>query len=113
MSTDYKAAAAEADAKLLELFRGNPGTMKAFRQVVDAASGDGALDTKTKELMTVAIAIATHCQGCIVYHVRAAHKKGATREEILDTIGVAVEMGGGPATVYGAEALAAYDQFAG
>ena len=63
--------------------------------------------------MAIAIAVATRCEGCIVFHVRSAIKHGATREELADTIGVAIEMGGGgPAAVYGADALAAFDQFA-
>jgi AhpD family alkylhydroperoxidase len=87
--------------------------MRAFRGLMEAATTDGALDAATKELMAVAIAIATNCEGCIVFHVRAAAKHGATREQMAETIGVAVEMGGGPAAVYGADALAAYDQLAG
>jgi AhpD family alkylhydroperoxidase len=77
---------------------------------MEEATKPGQLDAKTKELMALAIAIAMRCEGCIVYHVRAAAKHGATREQVAETIGVAVEMGGGPATVYGAEALAAFDQ---
>ena len=56
--------------------------------------------------------MAIQCQGCITYHARAALKKGASREEVVEAIAVAVEMGGGPAVVYGAEALTAFDQFA-
>ncbi len=59
----------------------------------------------------MAIGISVRCDGCIASHVRAALGAGATREEILDTIGVAVFMGGGPATVYGAEALQAVEEF--
>lgn len=112
MSTDYKTYASEMDARLVTLFRGLPGTMKAYRHMMDEATRDGALDSKTKELMALAIAIVAPCEGCIVYHVRAAIQKGASREEVLETIGVAVELGGGPSTVYGAEALEAYDQLA-
>ncbi len=112
MSKDYKALAGEVDARAANLFKTAQGQMRAFRGLMEAASADGALDSRTKELMALSIAIATHCEGCVVYHVRAAHKLGASREEVAETIGVALEMGGGPAAVYGAEALAAYDQFA-
>ena len=61
--------------------------------------------------MALAIAIAIRCEGCIAYHVHDAIAAGATREEIAETIGVAVMMGGGPAAVYGAEALEAAGQF--
>jgi AhpD family alkylhydroperoxidase len=76
------------------------------------ATKGGTLEPKIKELMALAISIVQGCEGCIAFHTRAAHKKGATRDEVLETIAVAVEMGGGPAAVYGAEALEAYDQFA-
>lgn len=53
------------------------------------------------------------CDGCIAFHVHDAVKAGASRKEIVETIGVAVLMGGGPSVMYGCEALAALDQFAG
>ncbi len=112
MSKDYKAYAGEVDGRAANLFKAAPDTMRAYRGLMEAASKDGALDAKTKELMALAIGIAMRCDGCIVYHARAAQRHGASREEVAETIGVAVELGGGPAAVYGAEALAAFDQFA-
>lgn len=109
MSKDYKAYAAEVDARAVNLFKAAPGVMRQFRGLMEEATKDGALNAKTKELMCVAIAVATHCEGCIVYHVRAAKKHGATREEVTETIGVAIEMGGGPSAVYGGQALEAFD----
>lgn len=111
MSKDYKAYAGEVDARGANLFKAVPETMRAYRGLMEAASKDGALDTKTKELMALAIGIALRCDGCIVFHTRAAHRHGASREEVAESIGVAVELGGGPSAVYGAEALAAFDQF--
>ena len=64
-----------------------------------------AMDTVTES--GLAIAIAQRCEGCVVYHTKQSLRKGAVRDEILDTIAVAIEMGGGPATVFGADALAA------
>ncbi len=112
MSKDYKAYAGEVDALATNLFKAAPETMRAYRGLMEAASKDGALDAKTKELMALAIGIAVRCDGCIVYHARASHRHGASRDEVVETIGVAVELGGGPSAVYGAEALAAFDQFA-
>ncbi len=76
-----------------------------------AAGSDGALDAKTKELMALAIGIAVRCDGCIAFHVHDALEAGATEDEIVDTIGVAIMMGGGPAVVYGSAALEALKQF--
>ncbi len=112
MSKDYKTYVGEVDARAANLFKAAPETMRAYRGLMEAASKDGALDAKTKELMALAIGIAVRCDGCIAYHARAAQRHGATRDEVVETIGVAVELGGGPSAVYGAEALAAFDQFA-
>ena len=71
----------------------------------------GALSAKFKELITLAISITSRCEGCIAVHVRGALRAGATRQEILETIGVAVYMGGGPAMVYGCSAYEALGQF--
>lgn len=65
----------------------------------------------TKELIALAISIAVHCDGCIAYHVHDALAAGASRQEVAETIGVAVMMGGGPAVIYGAQALEAVGQF--
>ena len=110
MATDHKAYAKEVDGRAAALFKAAPDTMRAFRGLMEAAGEDGALDSKTKELMALAISIATRCEGCINYHTREAIRKGATREEVIETAGVAIEMGGGPASVYGALALEAFDQ---
>lgn len=87
-----------------------PGPIGGFAQLHKAAVADGALSTKVKELISLAIAVAIRCDGCIAYHVNDALRAGASREEIVDAIGVAILMGGGPAMIYGCEALAALDQ---
>ena len=91
----------------------NPGVMGAFQQLHRSGVAEGALDVRTKELIALAIAITVRCDGCIAYHVHDALKAGATKEEITETVGVAVLMGGGPSVMYGAEALDAVEQFLG
>jgi AhpD family alkylhydroperoxidase len=108
MAKDWVALAKEVNSNGMALYKKAPGTMGAFSKLAAAATADGALDKKTKELMAVAIAIVDGCEGCIAYHTQAAIKAGATEAEFLETIGVAIEMGGGPATVYGGQALEAY-----
>jgi AhpD family alkylhydroperoxidase len=88
-----------------------PVQMTGFGQLHRSAIKDGALSGKSKELIALGIAIAVHCDGCIAYHVHDALKAGATKAEIAEAIGVAVLMGGGPAVVYGCEALEAVEQF--
>jgi len=88
-----------------------PETMAGFAALHKASSTSGALDYKTKELISLAIAITVRCNGCIAFHIHDAMKAGATRKEIVETIGVAILMGGGPSVVYGTEALEALEQF--
>jgi AhpD family alkylhydroperoxidase len=83
----------------------------AYGQLHRAALADGALTTKIKELMCLAISIAIGCEGCIAYHVAGSLKAGASRKEIAETIGVAIMMAGGPGSVNGALALQALDEF--
>jgi len=89
-----------------------PETMKGFGAMARAASATGALDAKTKELLALAIGVAVHCDPCIGFHAKAARKAGASRAEVAEAIGMCVYMGGGPALMYGAKAMAAFDAFA-
>lgn len=115
MSKDFKQIADDVTKGmgLLLAREGSPDAMKAFGTLSLAATASKALNTKTKELMALAIGIAVHCDGCVAYHTKMAHQHGATREEVLETIALAIYMGGGPAAVYGADAARAYDQFSG
>ena len=88
-----------------------PDAMRGFAQLHKGALADGALSKATKELIALGIGIVVRCDGCIAYHVHDALKAGATRQEVLETIGVAVMMGGGPSVVYGCDALTALDEF--
>ena len=94
-----------------KLAKESPGPFGAFSQLHHKSLAEGALNTKVKELMCLAIGIAVHCDGCIAYHTHDAMKAGATREEVIETIAVALMMGGGPASVYAAMAMEAIDQF--
>jgi len=96
---------------LTKLGKDLPGPMGTFAQLHKQAVSEGALTAKVKELIALAIAIAARCDGCIAFHTHDALKAGASRQEIAEAIGVAVLMGGGPAVMYGAEALAAFEQF--
>lgn len=88
-----------------------PEVMNGFGTLHDTSVKSGVLDAKCKELIALGIAITVRCDGCISYHVHDALQAGATREEIVETIGVAIMMGGGPSVVYGIEAMQAVSQF--
>ncbi len=101
----------ETTGELGALNKQMPDVASGFQALAKAATKDGALDPKTKELIALAIGVAARCDACIGYHVKACIRHGATREEIVETIGMCVYMGGGPALMYGAKALKAFDDF--
>ena len=103
--------AADEVAAGIGLIRENaPDAAKAFGSLAVAATASRSLDSKTKELMALAISIVVGCEGCIAYHVHDAIQAGATRSELLETVGVGLFMGGGPGSIYAAHALEAIDQ---
>ncbi len=85
--------------------------MKAFAEIAQTALAAKALDAKTKELIALAIGVAVHCDDCIAFHVKAALEKGATHEEITETLGMAIYMGADPSVMYANHAFAALQQF--
>jgi AhpD family alkylhydroperoxidase len=85
--------------------------MAAFGGLARAALEPKALSTKTKELIALGISVATRCDGCIAFHAEAAVKQGASRDEVMETMGMAIYMGAGPSVMYAAQALEAFDQF--
>jgi AhpD family alkylhydroperoxidase len=87
-----------------------PDVMKSFYALSKASSSEGVLDAKTKELIALAIAVATHCDDCIAFHTSSALKAGATPEEIMEMLGVVVFMGGGPALMYATHAIEAVEE---
>jgi len=86
--------------------------MQGFGQLAKAAMAEGAISAKNKELIALAIGITQHCSGCIAFHVMALLKLGCTREELEEMLSICVYMGGGPALMYSAEALKAWDTLA-
>ncbi len=112
MHKDWKEANRSLSEAISVYRRASPKAADGFSALAQAATVPGELDMKTKELIALAIGIAGRCDGCIGFHTKAAIQQGATRQEIIDTIDVAIYMGGGPSYVYGAQTLEAYDQLA-
>jgi AhpD family alkylhydroperoxidase len=111
MSKSYAEITKDLNEYLPQVHKGVPDVMSAFSQMAKAATKDGALDKKTKELIALAIGIAVRCDGCIGFHVKALIRLGVTKEEIEEVCGMSVYMGGGPSLMYAADALRAYDEF--
>lgn len=108
---DWIGMADDLRGAIKEMRGGIPAVAKAFSALAAAATAPAALDVKTKELIAIGIAIAARCDGCITFHVKAAVDHGATREEIMETVGMAIYMGGGPSMIYGSLTVEAFDQY--
>lgn len=113
MSTTYGKAVLDDLAPLTrDLRKVIPDVYDGFRSLHGAAFAEGgALEVRHKELIALAIAVATECDGCMASHARAAVKAGASKEECADALGVTILMGGGPATIWAPRAYAAFCEF--
>ncbi len=89
-----------------------PEVFAGYSAMSAAAFAEGTLDAKTKELIALAISVTRQCDGCIASHARKAARRGATSEEVAEALGVAIAMNGGPGTVHGPRAFAAFEEFA-
>jgi len=88
-----------------------PDTTRAFGALGKAVKEGGTLEFKTKEFIALGIAVSQRCEACIVLHVEALIKAGATRDEVGDVLAMAIQMGGGPSMMYAAKAMECYDEF--
>lgn len=111
MTKSYPEITKSIGSNLRTLRKDISDTMQGFSAMAQAATKDGVLDKKTKELIALAIGVSTRCDGCIGFHTEALVKLGTTREEIEETLGMAIYMGGGPSLMYAADAMMAYEQF--
>lgn len=111
MSETYTQLIKGIGSQLTNMHKEMPDVMGAFTSLAKAASKDGVLDKKTKELIAMALAVANHCPGCLGFHAQALVRHGATKEELMETLGMAVYMGGGPSLMYAADALDAFEEF--
>lgn len=111
MSKNYKLIISDISTYSAGLRKLIPDTMAGFDAMAKAATATNILDEKTKEMIALALGVASHCDGCLGYHTKALVRLGATREEIGEVLGMAVYMGGGPSLMYAADTLRAFDQF--
>jgi AhpD family alkylhydroperoxidase len=113
MSTfDHTGLIKDINENLAPLRKAQPEAMQAFGQLARASMSEGAVSAKHKELIALAIGITQHCSGCIGFHIKALHKLQCSRAELDEMLSVCVYMGGGPALMYAAEAIKAWDTMA-
>lgn len=111
MADKYKPLVKDISAQLAKMRQEMPDFMNGFSSMAQAATKDGVLDKKTKELIAIALAVANHCPGCIGFHVQTLVKLNTTREELMETLSMAIYMGGGPSLMYAADVLSAFEEF--
>lgn len=113
MSKEYKTITQNISKVLADFRKEIPDTMQAFAALGQAAKKGDALNEKTKELIAIALSVAEHCDGCIGFHTQNLIRLNVTRKELLETLNMAVYMGGGPSLMYAAEAVRAFEEFSG
>jgi AhpD family alkylhydroperoxidase len=114
MSTSkFRDLTTKTNQHLAPLRAGLPEVMQGFGALARGAMTAGVLDETTKELIAMAIGVATRCDDCIGFHGKALAKLGATEQQMHEMLGVAVYMGGGPSLMYAAHALEAFKEFSG
>ena len=111
MSKSFSVITGDVAKRMATLRKSIPETMKGFGTMAQSALAAGALSALEKELIALGIGVASHCDACIGFHVKALIKLGVTQEQLMETLGVAVYMGGGPSLMYAAEAVRAYEEF--
>ena len=111
MSEKFTGLTQGITAQLAKMRKEIPELMAGFSALSQAATKEGVLDKKTKELIAMALAVANHCPGCIGFHAQTLVKLQTQREELLETLSMAIYMGGGPSLMYAAEALEAFEEF--
>ncbi len=110
-SKSFKQITQDINQALGTFHKGAASTMAGFGAMANAALAPGVLSELDKELIALAISVVSRCDGCIGFHAKSLVRLGVTREQLNETLAVAVYMGGGPALMYAAEALRAYEEF--
>ncbi|TWI67374.1 AhpD family alkylhydroperoxidase [Pseudoduganella lurida] len=105
MMQDWNAYRSALLDRIGELGQLNPDVVRGVRTLDGAAAASGKLEPKIHELIALAVAVTTRCDGCITIHTRNALDAGATREEIAEALGVAIALNAGSAMIYSVRVL--------
>jgi AhpD family alkylhydroperoxidase len=108
MMLDWNEYQKQLSTTIGEIGRSSPDIIRGYRTLSDAGSKTAKLDAKTRELIALAVAVTLRCDGCITVHTDAAVKQGATKEELVEALGVAIMVNAGAALVYSARTIDAF-----
>ena len=109
MMLDWNDYQKQIGAQLAHFMKLTPDSVRGYQTLSNANAKDSRLGEKTRQLISLAVAVTTRCDGCITVHTDAALKAGATREEISEALGVAMAMNAGAALIYSLRAMDAVD----
>jgi AhpD family alkylhydroperoxidase len=105
MMIDWNEYQAQIKKTTAEIGRASPDIVRGYRMLGDAGKQTDLLGQKTRELIALAVAVTVECDGCIVTHTEAALKAGATEEEIIEALGVAITVKAGSALIFSTRVL--------
>jgi AhpD family alkylhydroperoxidase len=108
MMLDWNEYQKQVAAGIAEIAKLSPDTVRGYAALSHANARNGKLDPKMRELVALAVAVTRQCDGCITVHADAAVKQGATREEIMEVLGIAVAVNAGATLIYSARVMDAY-----
>lgn len=113
MMIDWNEYHKQVGARIGDVMKLSPDTVRGYQTLSNANAKASLLGEKTRQLISLAVAVTTQCDGCIVVHTDLALKAGASREEIAEALGVAVAMNAGAALVYSSRVLDAVEAKSG
>ncbi|HTB15894.1 MAG TPA: carboxymuconolactone decarboxylase family protein [Bryobacteraceae bacterium] len=108
MMLDWNEYQKQLGAAVADIAHTSPDIVRSYRALSEAGSKTAKLDPKTRELIALAVAVTLRCDGCITIHSDAAAKNGATKEELVEALGVAIAVNAGAALVYSARTIDAF-----
>jgi len=108
MMLDWNEYRKQLTTTIGDIARTSPDILRGYRTLSEAGAKTGKLDAKTRELIALAVAVTLRCDGCITVHTDAAAKNGATQEELVEALGVAITVNAGAALVYSARTIDAF-----
>jgi AhpD family alkylhydroperoxidase len=109
MMLDWNEYQKQIGAQLTQFMKLTPDSVRGYQTLSAANAKESKLGAKVRELISLAVAVTTHCDGCITIHTDNALKAGATREEIAEALGVAMAMNAGATLIYSLRTLDAVD----
>jgi AhpD family alkylhydroperoxidase len=109
MMLDWNEYQKQIGAQLSQFMKLTPDSVRGYQTLSAANAKDSKLGAKVRELISLAVAVTTHCDGCITIHTDNALKAGASREEIAEALGVAMAMNAGATLIYSLRTLDAVD----